>query len=94
MNEGLLISSVVTFIKFLSPIVMVLSIILFISPSLFSDLEKKLSTELGSKKFSRKSIETLEKENLLLQNMLLKYNRIVGPVIFVFSVVVFIRLYM
>lgn len=84
----------ITFIKVMTPIVTVLAIVLFLKPSLFMNLEKKLSLELGSKKVSRKTIEVLEKENMLLQNILLQYNRIVGLIIFVFSIVVLWRLYL
>jgi len=88
------VDAVVAVIKFLIPIIALLSLVLSLKPQVFVDLEKKLSCELGHKKISRKTISLLEKENLVLQNMLLRNSRATGVLCFVFSVVLLIRMFL
>lgn len=89
----LLLETALVFIRFTVPVIMVLSLILFIQPKVFTSLEKKLSEELGSKKISRKTVEILEKENYVLQQALLRNNRIVGLSCFVLAIIIIAKLY-
>ena len=63
MGEVIFIATVLVFVRLMSPIVAVLSIILFLSPSLFKDIEKRLSYELDAKKRKETAVNVLEKEN-------------------------------
>lgn len=92
--EGIFIASIVTFVKILSPVAAILAFILFVKPKTFISIEKKLSAGVGKKKLSHKSIELLERENMILQNLLVQYNRLVGFILFVFSLIIIFRLYM
>ncbi|NQU19568.1 hypothetical protein HQ550_05405 [bacterium] len=93
MDDIFLLEATLVFIKWLIPIVAVLSFTLFLKPKLFADLEKKLSKQLGGKKSKRKTITILEKENLLLQEALLRNNRVVGLFCFALTLIVILRLF-
>ena len=93
MNDIFLLEVTLVLIKWLIPIAAILSLTLFLKPKLFADLEEKLSKQLGGKKSKRKTITILEKENLLLQEALLKNNRAVGLFCFALTLVVILRLF-
>lgn len=88
------VDAIVVVIKFLIPAVALLSLILSLKPQMFVELEKKLSSELGMKKGSRKTVASLEKENLALQTMLLRNSRATGMLCFVFSVILLFRMFL
>ena len=78
----------------MSPMVAVSAVVLFLRPTIFVDIEKKLSAEMGVKKLSRKATPLLERENMVLQQLLIQYNRMAGLLIFVLSVIIIVRLYL
>ncbi|MFH1621548.1 MAG: hypothetical protein ABIA97_00305 [Candidatus Omnitrophota bacterium] len=93
MTDVLIIDVLLIFIRFMLPVIGVLSLVLFLRPKLFMDLEKKLCKEYGSKKFVKKTIAVLEKENLSLQTALQKNNQLVGLLCFILIVVIVVKLY-
>ena len=93
MTNVVAIDLLIVFVRFMLPAIGVLSLVLFLRPKLFMDLEKKLSKEFGSKKLGRKTIATLEKENLSLQNALQKNNQLVGLLCFILTAVIIAKLY-
>jgi len=84
---------IVAIVKFLMPVVAILSLLLFLKPKFYVDLEKRLSYELGTKALSKKTVKSLEQENLALQNMLLSNSRAVGLMCFLFSIVLVMQLF-
>ena len=92
MDNILLIEATIVFIQWLIPIAAVLSITLCLRPTLFIVLEKKLSKRVGRKKSKPKSVAKLEKEILILHEILHRNNRVVGLFCFILSIVIILKL--
>ena len=93
MTDILAVDVILMFVKWTLPVVAVLSLVLFLKPNLFMDLEKKLGKEFIKKKSTRKTIVMLEKENMALHKALQKNNQIVGLLCFVLTLVVITKIY-
>jgi len=94
MGRGILwFDIIMIFVKVFIPIIGILSLFLFLKPNFYVELEKKLSHEIGPKVLRRKTIKALEKENLALHNKLLRNNRAVGLLCFVFSLILILILF-
>lgn len=93
MTNIIIVDMLLVFIRWMLPVIGVLSLVLFVRPKLFMDLEKKFSKELGSAKVSRKTIALLEKQNMSLQSALQRNNQIVGLLCFILTIVIIVKIY-
>jgi hypothetical protein len=93
MSDELLIEMLLVFIRIVLPVIGILSLVLFLRPKLFTDLEKKLSKEIGSVKSSKKTVALLEKQNMVLHNALQRNNRLVGLLCCILTVAIIVIIY-
>jgi hypothetical protein len=93
MTNIVIIDTLILFVQWTLPVVAVLSLVLFLRPKLFTELEKKLAKEFLSKKSSLKTISLLEKENMVLQLALQRNGQLVGLLCFILAALAIAKLY-